>query len=119
MGYGFGSVAGLWKQKINESVSEPSDPSNFRSEDPMSATIIELTPHLTRSQDRAVPNAEASALSELRRARIRIAQLEANLTQAMKDSLVHFNRARQAERRLVAMTNEHSAEETPPGKASL
>ncbi|MEM7057067.1 MAG: hypothetical protein AAF557_05715 [Pseudomonadota bacterium] len=74
----------------------------------MSATIIELTPHLSRSLHRAVPDAEISALSELRRARIRIAQLEANLAQAMNDSLMHFNRARHAERKLAELMNESS-----------
>lgn len=38
---------------------------------------------------------------ELRRARIRIAQLEASLTEAMRDSLTNFNRARAAERTLA------------------
>ena len=67
---------------------------------PMSAKIIVLNPHLSPRNGRAVHDAEASALAELRRARIRIAQLEANLTQAMQDSLNHFNRARDAERML-------------------
>ena len=66
----------------------------------MSATIIDLNPLLRPTNRRAVPDVEASALSELRRARIRIAQLETNLTQAMKDSLVHFDRARRAEQKL-------------------
>lgn len=37
---------------------------------------------------------------ELRRARIRISQLETSLTEAMRDNLANFNRAREAERRL-------------------
>lgn len=44
------------------------------------------------------PEREMSA--ELRRARIRIAQLEASLSEAMRDSLANFNRARDAERTL-------------------
>ena len=66
----------------------------------MSAKIIVLNPHLARAPGRAVSDAETSALAELRRARIRIAQLESSLTQAMQDSLKHFNRAREAERML-------------------
>ena len=46
-------------------------------------------------------NAQDDARLELRRARIRIAQLEASLTQAMRDSLTNFNRARKAERALA------------------
>lgn len=71
----------------------------------MSATIIELRPRQgTVPMPRATPHAEAAALAELRRARIRIAQLEASLTQAMRDSLVNFNRARAAERRVEELT---------------
>ncbi len=44
-----------------------------------------------------------SAVNELRRARIRIAQLEASLSEAMRDSLANFNRARAAERSLEQM----------------
>lgn len=69
----------------------------------MSATIIDMTHRLSRQSLRATSDAESSALSELRRARIRIAQLEANLTQAMRDSLDHFNRARDAEQRLAEL----------------
>ncbi|MEM6660849.1 MAG: hypothetical protein AAF666_01610 [Pseudomonadota bacterium] len=43
-------------------------------------------------------------MSELRRARVRIVQLERNLTEAMRDSLTHFNRARDAERRLEELS---------------
>lgn len=71
----------------------------------MTATIIELHPKAGYvPMPRATPNAEGAALAELRRARIRIAQLEASLTQAMRDSLVNFNRARAAERRLEDLT---------------
>ena len=75
----------------------------------MSATIIELTPHLSHPPTRAVPDAEAAALSELRRARIRIAQLEANLAQAMRDSLTHFNRARLAEQKFAEFTEDQAS----------
>ncbi|MEL7470811.1 MAG: hypothetical protein ACFB03_06295 [Paracoccaceae bacterium] len=44
---------------------------------------------------------QRTTLAELRRARIRIAQLEASLTEAMRDSLANFNRARDAEQMLA------------------
>lgn len=67
----------------------------------MSAKIIALPNCATgdHSNSNAVQN-EMEMAGELRRARIRIAQLEANLTEAMRDSLMNFNRARDAERRL-------------------
>ena len=66
----------------------------------MTATIIDLASrHSVRTPQRTA-DAEESALVELRRARIRIAQLEASLTQAMRDNLTNFNRARAAERQL-------------------
>ena len=67
----------------------------------MSATIIELASraHLAGAKWRE-DETEAAALAELRRARLRIAHLERNLTQAMRDSLVNFNRARTAEQKL-------------------
>jgi len=71
----------------------------------MSATIIDLRSRQDVTQPpRATPHAEGSAMAELRRARLRIAQLEARLTKAMRDSLVNFNRARDAERRLEELT---------------
>ena len=67
----------------------------------MSATIIDLSERRDfRGVNRATPNAEKSAIGELRRARVRIAQLERNLTQAMRDSLTNYNRAKAAEERL-------------------
>ena len=67
----------------------------------MSATIISLPRHHPRqSADR---DPDASLFVELRRARIRIAQLEASLTEAMRDNLANFNRAREAEQRLEDM----------------
>ena len=70
----------------------------------MSATIIDLS---GRREFGAIQNAEperdAPTTGELRRARVRIAQLERNLTQAMRDSLANYNRAREAERRLAEL----------------
>ena len=68
----------------------------------MSATIIPM-PGMTEAE--AAPEAPPERLvTELRRARIRIAQLENSLTEAMRDNLANFNRAREAERRLKEMT---------------
>ena len=70
----------------------------------MTATVIALHPR--HPQPTRIPPeiAEQSMIVELRRARIRIAQLEASLTRAMRDSLTNFNRARDAERRLDDLT---------------
>lgn len=65
----------------------------------MSAKIISLP--LRAHTVHPGENAQDDARLELRRARIRIAQLEASLTQAMRDSLTNFNRARAAERELA------------------
>lgn len=68
----------------------------------MTAKIISL-PIRTRS----IPgngSTEETTRQELRRARIRIAQLEASLTEAMRDSLKHFNRAREAEEALFELS---------------
>lgn len=66
----------------------------------MSATIIRM-PGMPEAQPmpetQAVPE---GLMTELRRARIRIAQLESSLTEAMRDNLANFNRAREAEQRL-------------------
>ncbi|MEM1160708.1 MAG: hypothetical protein AAGJ28_07225 [Pseudomonadota bacterium] len=71
----------------------------------MSARVIDLTSRQDFiNRPRATPDAEEAALSELRRARVRIVQLERNLTEAMRDSLTHFNRARDAERRLEELS---------------
>ena len=72
----------------------------------MSATIIDLSERRDlKGVSRATPDAEKSAIGELRRARLRIAQLERNLTQAMRDSLTNYNRAREAERRLAELVD--------------
>ncbi len=71
----------------------------------MTATVISL--QSKRPQLGRIPpeDAKSSMLVELRRARIRIAQLEACLTKAMRDSLVNFDRARDAERRLEELAS--------------
>lgn len=67
----------------------------------MTAQIISL-PQQSRTATRIpVEEAQGAMVVELRRARIRIAQLEASLTEAMRDNLTNFNRARDAERQLV------------------
>ncbi|MEM9060174.1 MAG: hypothetical protein AAGD13_06890 [Pseudomonadota bacterium] len=68
----------------------------------MSAKVIAL-PSANRlvADPSALEDDERTTLAELRRARIRIAQLEASLTEAMRDSLANFNRARDAERMLA------------------
>ncbi|MFK7942944.1 MAG: hypothetical protein AB8B85_08555 [Paracoccaceae bacterium] len=64
----------------------------------MSATIIPL-PGFCEVNSNQEP-ASGPLKMELRRARIRIAQLETSLTEAMRDNLSNFNRARDAERQL-------------------
>ena len=67
----------------------------------MTAMIIPLPGASQKAMEDEEDRADAEMLSlELRRARIRIAQLEASLTEAMRDNLANFNRAREAERRL-------------------
>ncbi|MEM7190142.1 MAG: hypothetical protein AAF439_11070 [Pseudomonadota bacterium] len=71
----------------------------------MSAKVIDLSSRQNLAEiPRATEDAEEAAISELRRARVRIMQLERNLTKAMRDSLSNFNRAREAERRLEELT---------------
>ena len=68
----------------------------------MSATIIDLSGRREFSAaGRANNSAESAAMCELRRARLRIAQLERNLTTAMRDSLMNYKRAREVERLLA------------------
>ena len=70
----------------------------------MSAMIIDLAQRREIATGRPdAGRAEASAMIELRRARLRIAQLERNLTLAMRDSLANYERARKAERRLAEL----------------
>ena len=74
----------------------------------MSAKIISL-PFADRVEKRDVEEHDTSQSQELRRARIRIAQLEASLSEAMRDSLVNFNRARDAERSLAELKGMNAA----------
>ena len=74
----------------------------------MSAKIISL-PFADRVDNRDVDGQDTSQSQELRRARIRIAQLEASLSEAMRDSLVNFNRARDAERSLAELKGVNAA----------
>ena len=79
----------------------------------MTATVIRLPCRPGRLT--AEPSAEAddrALKAELRRARIRIAQLEASLTEALRDNVMHFDRARAAEQRLAAVVAERSLTET-------
>lgn len=65
----------------------------------MSAKIIALPfQHRPQGLEQAQRSSDRTISAELRRARIRIAQLEASLSEAMRDSLANFNRARDAER---------------------
>jgi hypothetical protein len=67
----------------------------------MTATVISLMKHQGRAGLRPMEQTGDQALrTELRRARVRIAQLEASLAEALRDNLDHFERARAAERRL-------------------
>ena len=74
----------------------------------MSAKIISL-PFADRIESRDRDEGDTSQSQELRRARIRIAQLEASLSEAMRDSLVNFNRARDAERSLAELKGVNAA----------
>ena len=71
----------------------------------MSATIIDLSGRREFSAagraNNSAESAESAAMCELRRARLRIAQLERNLTTAMRDSLMNYKRAREVERLLA------------------
>jgi hypothetical protein len=79
----------------------------------MTATVIAL--HTGKPTARRIPPDEShqTMLVELRRARIRIAQLEASLTKAMRDNLNNFNRAREAERKLEHVLSELKETGTP------
>lgn len=71
----------------------------------MSAKIISL-PFPVRGENQTMLEHQENrgTTTELRRARIRIAQLEASLSEAMRDSLANFNRARDAERSLEELS---------------
>ena len=68
------------------------------------ATIIDLASRIemTAATD-AAGSRKATALAELRRARMRISQLERDLAAATRYNLFIFNWARDAERRLNAL----------------
>lgn len=76
----------------------------------MSADIINLERHRPAACiPEPVAPVERSGTSdriELRRARIRIAQLESSLMEALRESATHWRRARNAERRLKELTSE-------------
>lgn len=68
----------------------------------MTATVISLPRRPGCMPTHSQEGAEERALrAELRRARIRIAQLESSLTEALRDNVLHFERARDAEQRLA------------------
>ena len=79
----------------------------------MTATVITM-PGLpsglpARSPRRMTPEERDRALhAELRRARIRIAQLECSLNAALRDGLAHLERARAAERCLTDLTGKRT-----------
>jgi hypothetical protein len=78
----------------------------------MTATVISLR---SRRQPLAPrdPAANDRALSaELRRARVRIAQLEASLAEALRDNVAHHGRAREAELRLAELVAERETTES-------
>lgn len=75
----------------------------------MSATIISLTPrdgegdapdHITRRH----ANPDCDMAVELRRARIRIAQLEASLHEITRENVANYHRARLAEREIKLLS---------------
>jgi arginine deiminase len=73
----------------------------------MTATVIRLPLRPARAPARPAAQPEDRALkTELRRARVRIAQLEASLAEALRDNVKHHERARQAEQRLADTVGE-------------
>lgn len=83
----------------------------------MTAEIIQLSPRLGDVSPPAQPSdmrphaAPLTLVDELRRARVRILQLESSLTAALRDSVRHHDRAMDAERRLESLQRRLS---TPP-----
>ncbi len=81
----------------------------------MTAEIIQLAPRRNEAPSKDSPEdpwaheadmsagAATTICNELRRARIRILQLESSLTAALRDSVRHHDRALGAERRLEAL----------------
>jgi hypothetical protein len=80
----------------------------------MTATVIRLPRRPGCMPAQPQEDAEARALrAELRRARVRIAQLESSLTEALRDNVQHFERARAAEQRLADLISERDLPEQP------
>jgi hypothetical protein len=78
----------------------------------MSATVISLPRRPGCMPAQAMDGREERALrAELRRARVRITQLEASLTEALRDNVQHFERARAAEQRLADLIAERGLPE--------
>ncbi len=79
----------------------------------MTAEIIQLSPRQdpagSGEQANAMTDTKLTITDELRRARIRILQLESSLTAALRDSVRHHDRALGAERRLEAMKRRRPA----------
>lgn len=69
----------------------------------MTAVIIQMPGAGRLGQRNGADDDPAVLAQDLKRARVRIAQLEASLTQAMRDNLANFNRAREAERKLKTL----------------
>jgi hypothetical protein len=79
----------------------------------MTATVISLASRRQHCLPSESAGAGERALrAELRRARIRIAQLESSLTEALRDNVAHFERAREAEARLAELLAGRDAPET-------
>ena len=78
----------------------------------MTATVIRLPRRPGCMPAQPQEGAEERALrAELRRARIRIAQLESSLTEALRDNVQHFERARATEQRLAELLAERDLPE--------
>jgi hypothetical protein len=77
----------------------------------MTATVIRLPRRPGRLPAQPSPAGDRALRAELRRARIRIAQLEASLAEALRDNVLHFDRARNAEQRLADLLAEREESE--------
>ncbi len=78
----------------------------------MTATVISLPSRRQQLAPRDPATANDQALrAELRRARIRIGQLEASLAEALRDNVLHYDRAREAELRLAELLAERELAE--------
>jgi hypothetical protein len=77
----------------------------------MTATVIRLPRRPGHLPAQPSPAEDRALRAELRRARIRIAQLEASLAEALRDNVLHFDRARNAEQRLADLLAEREESE--------